>query len=419
MSTLPRLPAKFRGFGNGSGAGFTSQLGNKTYFQPTRTTNSSLSPTSNSVLHSRKPTSVNYQLQGIRDAALKKYEAYNSQLRQMERNFQLEIKRAEQQSTRSLTKILDLISSYSSEITQLNNQSELLKKKIDTLRNRQFEIQSSGIGTMLSPLKNGFDAFEHEFDEALQNINTLFSNLTSRVKTVQKDFDSTKSINQEISNIDEQIKVLQKGLQNNSTQLFCIQEEFENNINCQRTDITKLIQDQMAALRARVENLEQSSYQSLNKSQSVIGDTQTSQYEMREMFTNSMNIITGSFKSKINDSKRLLFDLQQSRFEQIDAIRSRLSKTNDSITKMRKKKLKNAIENQPIDHKSLQPEIDKLTKKVEELECQLNKKLTDKNGNQNETKQNKSVPKNGVRLFYNIDGDDVKVIIVDQYGNVL
>ena len=182
MSTLPRLPAKFRGLTNGNGVPIlsTSQLANKSpYFQSSRQTNSSLSSPNNSA-HSHKSTSVNHQLQGIRDAALKKYEAYNSQLRQMERNFQLDIKKSEQQSTRNLSKLIDLISSLSSEMFQLNNQSNLLKNKIDFLRNKLIETQSSGTETFLSPLKNGFDAFGQEFEEALRNINTLFSNLDNR-----------------------------------------------------------------------------------------------------------------------------------------------------------------------------------------------------------------------------------------------
>lgn len=415
MSTLPRLPAKYRGFVNGTGVPFTSQLGNKSYYQTARPSNSALSPTinNNSTLLAHKALSVNYQLQGIRDAALKKYEAYNSQLRQMERNFQNEIKRSEQQSTRSLSKLVDLISSLSSEVAQLNNQSNLLKNKIDLLRNKQIETQSTGIETMLSPLKNGFDAFGREFDEALQNINTLFSNLTTRVKNVQSEFDSAKSINSEIKNIDKLINDLQKGLQNNSAQLISVQDEFDNAINSSRANVTKQIQDQMTSLRARIDNLEQSSLQSLSKSQNVISDTQTSQYEIREMFNNSMNIISSSFKSKISDSKKQIFDLQQSRFEQIDAIRSRISKTNESITKMRKNKLKNAIDDNNSNKQSLQPEIEKLSEKVEELENKLNKKLEDK------SKQNdKKSP--CVRIFYNIDDDaNVNVIFVDQEGNVI
>lgn len=418
MSTLPRLPAKYRGFANGTGF---PQLGSKTHFQPPRQANSALSPTTSSVTHTRQPTSVNYQLQGIRDIALKKYEAYNSQLRQMERNFQLEIKRSDQQTTRNLSKIVDLISSLQSEMSQLNNQSNLLKNKIDVLKNKQIETQTTGVETMLSPLKNGFDAFGREFECALKNINTLFSNLASRVKHVQQDFNSTKSINSEVTEINELIKNLQKSLQNNSTQLVSIQKEFDNTINIQKENVTKKIQDKMSALHSRIENLEQCSFQILNKSQNVISDMQASQYDMRGLFNSSMNITANSFKSKLNDSKRSLFELQQNRFEQIDAVRSRLSNTSDSISKMRKQKLRNVIDDQSSNRHSLKPEIERLTKKVEELESQLDQKLgVNKSDKKNiKAKKNRSDQKKGVKLFYNLDGGDVKVIIVDENGNVI
>lgn len=426
MSTLPRLPAKFRGLTNGNGVPIlsTSQLANKSpYFQSSRQTNSSLSSPNNSA-HSHKSTSVNHQLQGIRDAALKKYEAYNSQLRQMERNFQLDIKKSEQQSTRNLSKLIDLISSLSSEMFQLNNQSNLLKNKIDFLRNKLIETQSSGTETFLSPLKNGFDAFGQEFEEALRNINTLFSNLDNRVKMVQKDFDITKFINSEITNINELITDLQKGLQDNSSQLLYIHDELDETLNCQQVNTTKRLQDRMSTLRSRIDNLEQDAFQSLNKSQNVIADSQTAQYEMRELFNNSMNVITSSFKSKISESKKSLFDLQQTRFEQIDTIHSRLSKTSESIAKMRKKKLKNVSQNQSSKNQSLQPEIDKLTKKVEDLENQLNRKMTSRKsqtkGSDSKSKKNKNAPNKGVRIFYNIqENNNIEIIIVDEDGNVI
>ncbi|KAK8838204.1 hypothetical protein M9Y10_035624 [Tritrichomonas musculus] len=426
MSTLPRLPAKFRGLTNGNGVPIlsTSQLANKSpYFQSSRQTNSSLSSPNNSA-HSHKSTSVNHQLQGIRDAALKKYEAYNSQLRQMERNFQLDIKKSEQQSTRNLSKLIDLISSLSSEMFQLNNQSNLLKNKIDFLRNKLIETQSSGTETFLSPLKNGFDAFGQEFEEALRNINTLFSNLDNRVKMVQKDFDIIKFINSEITNINELITDLQKGLQDNSSQLLYIRDELDETLNCQQVNTTKRLQDRMSTLRSRIDNLEQDAFQSLNKSQNVIADSQTAQYEMRELFNNSMNVITSSFKSKINESKKSLFDLQQTRFEQIDTIHSRLSKTSESIAKMRKKKLKNVSQNQSSKNQSLQPEIDKLTKKVEDLENQLNRKMTSRKSqtkkSDSKSKKNKNAPNKGVRIFYNIqENNNIEIIIVDEDGNVI
>ena len=241
---------------------------------------------------------------------------------------------------------------------------------------------------------------------------------------VQKDFDIIKFINSEITNINELITDLQKGLQDNSSQLLYIRDELDETLNCQQVNTTKRLQDRMSTLRSRIDNLEQDAFQSLNKSQNVIADSQTAQYEMRELFNNSMNVITSSFKSKINESKKSLFDLQQTRFEQIDTIHSRLSKTSESIAKMRKKKLKNVSQNQSSKNQSLQPEIDKLTKKVEDLENQLNRKMTSRKSqtkkSDSKSKKNKNAPNKGVRIFYNIqENNNIEIIIVDEDGNVI
>ncbi|OHT13380.1 hypothetical protein TRFO_16473 [Tritrichomonas foetus] len=436
MTTLPRLPAKFRGLAAGANSSLFSPSQNipkPSHFQtaPQSITVSSPTSKSNTVNFPRTSASANYQLQGIRDAALKKYEAYNSQLRQMDRNFHLEVKRAEQQSTRNLSRFADSIASLASEMSQLTNQSNLLKSKIDYLRNKQIETQSTGVTTLLAPLKNGFDAFDREFEGALNNINTLFSNLTARVKTVQKDFSSLQTIQNDVNNLDASFEKLTESVQSNSDHLITTHSELENSVSEQKLKISSRIHEKIGDFRQRIENLEQSSTQSLSKSQNVIAEAQTSQYEMREFFDSSMNNIISSFKSKIGESKKAIFDLQQSRFEQIDSIHSRLSKTSESVAKMRRKKLKDAVANQTTTRQSLQPEIDELKKKVEKLERKLNKKLQAKGikNEKNSQKKQKTKPKEktenkdtkkGIRMFYNIDDNGkVKVIFVDENGNVI
>ena len=85
-STLPRLPAKYRGFGSTTPMNpidrkythaQTQQISNKV-FQPSKIV---------------KKKSSNLRLQGIKEAAMRKYETYLSQIRQMERTFQLELKK--------------------------------------------------------------------------------------------------------------------------------------------------------------------------------------------------------------------------------------------------------------------------------------------------------------------------------------
>ena len=89
---------------------------------------------------------------------------------------------------------------------------------------------------------------------------------------------------------------------------------------------------------------------------------------------------------------------------------------------MRKKKLKSVTNNTTSEDDLLQPEIDRLTKKVEELELQLNQKLSLKNGADSnsavKSTKEKQASKDGVRIFYNIQENGVNIIIVDQDGNV-
>ena len=431
-TTLPRLPAKFRGLANNiliASGRRSNQRQNYAYKAPQQNANiqsphsqSSMSyqPKSQISINSqtnpqveRSKSNLNTQLQEIREAALKKYDEYSSKIKQIDKNFNTEIKKANQQTNRNLSKFADTISVLSSDISQVNNQSQLLQNKIEALKKKQNEMQTSGLDNLLQPFKNNFNDFEKEFEDALENIKTLFSKLSIKVKMTLKEYDSIKFMNNDVEILNDSIEKLSKSLNYNSDHLLSVHFELENAIFEQRKSIHEKYQEKIKELSSQVDKIEHNSIQSLSKSQDVVADTQTSQFEMKEMFDASLNNINISFKSKLEDSKRAILDLQQSRFELIDLVHSRLSKTTDSIARIRRKKVKQASSSK-VPRESLQPMIDELREKVERLEKKLKDKIMEKKFEYKRSTSNK------VKLFYNVKEDgSVKIIMVDETGYVI
>lgn len=366
-----------------------------------------------------KKKSSNLRLQGIREAAMRKYETYLSEIRQMERTFQLEMKKTDQQSNRTLSRFADTIAALNSEMSQLINQSKMISKKLAVIRKRQEEASSTGLANCIAPMKGGFAEFGNEFNKACENIDSLFQNLSTRVRVVRKDYLAIKPFTRTVHSFEADIEKLSNLAKQNELNLFSAQEELTSLVADQRTLLVQKLNDKMKGLGVQIETLEKRAFEAFSQSQGVVADSQNSQYGMRLLFDRTMDQLKSAFKDDVSGLKRGISELNEHRFCQMNEIRARMAAMKQSLIKVRKERVKHTIAD-PDDRLrgrvSLQPEIDALKRKCDELE----ERLRQRNGKKNGTSTKKSVKTvKGMRCFTNIDEKGfAKVIFVDENGTV-
>lgn len=354
--------------------------------------------------------SQNVQIQNLRETTLRKYEQYVSQLRQLDRNFSLNMKKIEQANSRAITRVVDSVSSLASEIQQLKNQSTLLQRKLRNISKMQEQTQKEGIASAIRPLSDGFKAFESEFDKAQSNVDKLFLGLESRTGNLLDSYKAISPITKTVNDFQARLSELAQSHQNTVETLNISKAEIRELLDQQRTHVLQQISDKTAALSNRISILEQRAAKALDQSQGVISDSQTAQFEMRKVFDQSLDNSMKSYKQKLEEVRSLISDLAQSRFNQIDDLRNRLATASEELSKAKHKNMKQMVESKTAPRTSLRPEIERLRAKCEELEKQLAEKGKSANKPPREVKMYHQVQNDGTIKYINVLADGTVVV---------
>ncbi|EAX92945.1 hypothetical protein TVAG_489840 [Trichomonas vaginalis G3] len=420
MSTLPKLPNILRKVGVTS----TAAKGNQSSTSNLPQTSSPLSnplptiqtpsPPANQPLPKTGPSaaqiqSQNVQIQNLRETTLRKYEQYVSQLRQLDRNFSLNMKKIEQANSRAITRVVDSVSSLASEIQQLKNQSTLLQRKLRNISKMQEQTQKDGITRAIKPLSDGFTAFETEFDKAQSNVDKLFFGLETRTGNLLDSYKAISPITKTVKDFQARLAELTQSHQNTVDTLNISKAEIRELLDQQRNHVLQTINDKTAALSGRIAILEQRAAKALDQSQGVISDSQTAQFEMRKVFDQSLDNSMKSYKQRLDEVRGLITDLAQTRFNQIDDLRNRLATASEELSKAKHKNMKQMIETKTVARTSLRPEIDRLKAKCEELEKILEEKGK-LNNKPREVRMYHMVQEDGTIKYINVLADGTVVV---------
>ena len=421
MSTLPRLPQMMRK------VGAQSQMSRQppTALPPVNpNSTSSLSSTFNNQnttslvpvqLGSTAPPQSalqtqqqNLQIQQLREVTMRKYEQYVSQLRSLDRNFTLNMKKIDQNNTRAITRVTDSVSSLYSEMQQLKNQSVLLQRKMKNITKMMDQTLKDGIVRATKPLSDGFKTFGEEFQKAQGNVDTLFFGLETRTATILDAYKDISPITQTVKDVENRLKELLQSHTNTLSTLDQSKAEINHMLEQQRNSILQQIKDRTAALNAKINILEQRSAKALDQSQNVINESQTSQFDMRKLFDESLDISMKAYKQKLESVRNSVTELAQTRFNQIDDLRNRMAQASEKLSKAKHKTMKQMVETKTVKRTSLRPEVEKLKKRCEEMEKIL------------EEKGIKKTKKEGTRMFYMTQEDGtLKYINVLEDGSVV
>ena len=380
MSTLPRLPQMMRKVGAQSAM---------TRFQPTNQTPNNLPPVNpsspslnstfssvNSTQKTQQNTALqnqqqNLQIQQLREVTMRKYEQYVSQLRSLDRNFTLNMKKIEQNNTRAITRVIDSVSSLASEMQQLKNQSTLLQRKLKNITKMMEQTVKDGISRATQPLSDGFKAFGDEFTKAQNNVDTLFFGLENRTANILDSYKEIHPITQNVKDVEARLKELIDIHSNTLETMSVKKQEIHNMLDQQRNSVLQHIKEKTAALNVKINILEKRSSKALEQSQNVINDSQTSQFEMRKVFDDSLDASMREYKGKLDSVRSMVNDLSQIRFNHIDSLRNRMASSSEELSKTRHKTMKQMVEGQTVTRTSLRPEIEKLEKRCKEIEEKL------------------------------------------------
>ena len=421
MSTLPRLPQMMRK------VGAQSQMSRQPPTalppvnpQPASSLSSTFNPQNNTTLvpvqfNSTAPQQSalqtqqqNLQIQQLREVTMRKYEQYVSQLRALDRNFTLNMKKIDQNNTRAITRVTDSVSSLYSEMQQLKNQSVLLQRKMKSITKMMDQTLKDGIVRATKPLSDGFKTFGEEFQKAQGNVDTLFFGLENRTATILDTYKDISPITQTVKDVENRIKELIQAHTNTLGALEQGKNEINQMLEQQRNNVLHQINDRTAALNAKINILEQRSAKALDQSQNVINESQTSQFDMRKLFDESLDISMKGYKQKLESVRNSVTDLAQTRFNQIDELRNRMAQASEKLSKAKHKTMKQMVETKTVTRTSLRPEIDKLKQRCDEME-----KILQEKGIQKPKKE-------GTRMFYmTLDDGTLKYINVLEDGSVV
>jgi chromosome segregation ATPase len=368
-------------------------------------------------------TSQDPALKTIREAAVSQYQRYQTQLNHIDRQFQLELKKSGQQANRSVSRFGDTISCLNSELAQLNGQYASYSQKLETIRQRQRDLSTSGVLTVITPVKTNFASFEEEFNRALANVDSLIRTWSSRVSTVKTDYQSLKPLPQTLNFLNSAIEGLGNASRQTSANLFTVNEEMTTLIAEERRALSQRIQDRIMLFRTQIHNVEQRSLTAFNQSQNVAADAQALQFEIRHSFDRTVERARSNLKSRLLEVRKRIRDLTDMRAAQVQEIRNRISDMNVDLAKTRRRKERQNVD-LGIDEKpknSVRAEIDAIRERITQLEQILAGKTRPqpKQKRAPVVKPEVKPRPEGVRVFFNVLEDgSLKLIIVDQNGVV-
>ena len=339
---------------------------------------------------------------------MRKYENFVSQLRQLDRNFTLNMKKIDQNNNRAITRVTDSVSSLASEMQQLKNQSVLLQRKLKNISKMMEQTTKDGITRATKPLSDGFKAFGEEFTKAQGNVDTLFFGLETRTANVLETYKSVSTITQTVKDLELRIKELNEAHQSTNESLDLCKAEVRMMLDQQRTNILQQINDRTAALAVKIGILEKRSAKALDQSQNIINESQTSQFDLRKVFDESLDNSMKAYKQKLEGVRTAIQDLASTRFNQIDSLRNRMAAASEELTQAKLRSMKQMVEAKTVARTSLRPEIEKLKARCDEME----KILSEKGAFPQK--------KNGVRVYCMVQDDGTtKYINVLEDGTVV
>jgi hypothetical protein len=260
-----------------------------------------------------------------------------------------------------------------------------------------------------------FQEFERENTRASADITELFRGLTNRVSAVRDLYVSLKEVRPNVTEFSKSIEQLSELSQKNSLDLFTAHEEMSMRIQDERTLLVQQLESRMNALTSKLEALQAKSMNLMRQSQDLLADAETSQFEFRKAYTQTIAHIQTQFNGQLAAVKKRFTTLNDQRNAQILEIREQISHANDTLCQAQQSKIQDLMADRPAGARrssTISDEIKALNQRCTEIEAML------------ETQQGKGSTKKkarhkGVRVFYNIQTDGTaKVIIVDEFGIV-
>jgi len=390
MTTLPRLPPLFRG----SGASSQQQTAPIKYQTP-------VVPIGRNI--SVFPQNQNIQLQGIKEITLRKYESYVSQIRQLDRNFNLSFRKLDQGTSRTISRLVDTVSALSSEMQQLKNQSTILSRKLKNITQVHSQIVKEGLQSFLKPLDEAFASFGKEFEGSQNNIETLFNSHENKINTVLETYKAIYPITKSIVDVRESVNELIKVHKNAFENFQDAKTEVLISINEKYKSATLEIKSRFQNLASKIQIMEERSSKTFDFTQEYFNDSQAAQLELRTMFNQTIEKTQNEFKERINSLRDNVSSTIQTQYSSIDSIRNMLSQNTEFVNEIKKQKVKEFQNTNSPSRVSLRPDIELLKKKCDELELEYEKMM------QNQPKKQ--------RIFHqSLPDGSVKTLVINEDG---
>ena len=408
MSTLPHLPTLLRKT--------AARVSGSKPTSPKQQLSQTLPPVSQPILPPKSPKKEQPQIdektqaqltemQNVREFSNKRYDSLLSKIRNIDRNFNLNVKKIEQINFRAKARVTDRVSSISSEIEQLKTQKINVERKMQLILKNQEQTESSGFDTIMKPFKKNFDDFEEEYNKTSSTLNTLIQGLESKTASIVSRYNSYALIPKRISEAESKVNDLIHDSSSTRDIYDASVKEVEENIKHQSYYVNEKINEVKSNLENRIRILEKRIESGKTRTENSAGESEDSRFKLKKDFYEKVEHVMKNQQKKINELKSIVTDLSNSRFAQIEEIKARIKESFARLSEVRHTNLKEWSKSTAPKRTSLRPEIDMLKDKCEEYEAILRSKNIDLESANKE-------PKEDFKLLYRVlDDGSVKLAI--------
>jgi uncharacterized protein YoxC len=355
--------------------------------------------------------SPDFVVQGLRDAAAARFEAYHSQLEQLERTFIRERKQADHQSTRTVSRFSDAILALSTELSQLTKRSEVLSQKVKRLRDGLDDATSSALGQAFDPVRANFQELESEQTRASSDIAELFGVFTQRTKKIGDSVDALGSVPAELAEFSNAIEQLRDTAQKNSSDLAATHEDFFTQMKEQQALFLQQIDGRVRDITTKLDGFRAKAQTAAGASQDLLADLEASQFEFRTLHSQAISRVQLQFTGQMVAIKRRFAQLTELRYSQILEIREQIVEANNVLRLKRQAMLQKGIAERAVAERRasrIGDEIRTLGQQCDAMEALLATEVS---------APAKRIPPAGVRVFYNVGADGfVRLIFIDRFG---
>ncbi|KAK8894769.1 hypothetical protein M9Y10_023206 [Tritrichomonas musculus] len=356
---------------------------------------------------------IDNQIKATRKLAQQSFDSYMSKIRLIERNIANIKRRTEQRTKQTTTKTTESISSLYSEILQLNNTHNLLKRKVDTIQKSIQKNTQDGLNKATKALENDFQSFKLDFDESLSNVEALIKNLESKILLIKKDLSSLHFFQVELLDTNSKINEINVFHNCNIEKMKEIEFDLNEDMNNDQDLRIGQFQLRLENLNLRIESLQQKTQDAFNQSQMACETVQEGNFELRTKFDEQMDKIMENFKSSIKDIKQHILAMNDNKFIGIEKINEHVRKSKELLAMVQKQKIENAVNLNKTDTFSAKEEIKRIKRKVDQMEKKLidqqNQQINQKSSNDIKSTSTDYLPK----IYFNYEQyGQVKVMIV-------